>query len=116
MDIFELAENEKEIGSWTTNYLPPDGGRYTGKLVVTDKRILFDAKFDTSLSGTLGELFIISGSHGYISIPKDKISSVEEKGGLLSKKVIIKLEDGKTHTINNGMLSVQKMAEAIEQK
>ena len=116
MSVFELEENEKEIGSWTTNYLPPDGGRYTGKMVVTDKRVLFDAKFDTSLTGTFGELFIVSGSHGYISIPKEKIQSVEGKSSLFSKKVFIKLDDGKTHTINNGMLSIEKMAEAIKQK
>ena len=113
---FELAPGEQELGSWTLNYVPPEGGRYTGKLTVTDRRLLFDARFDTSLSGTLRELVIVAGSHGYVAIEKSAIRNVEVKSGMLKKKVIVTLEDGREHTFDYGMLSVAKIAAAIEQR
>jgi hypothetical protein len=116
MSQFELLDGENEIDSWTINYLPPDGGRYTGKLLVTNQRLLFDAKFDTSATGALKELLIISGSHGYLSIPKPTIQNVEVKSGFFKKKVILTLQDGKQHTFDYGMMSVAKLAVAIEQK
>ena len=116
MSDFQLESGEQELGDWTINYLPPDGGRYTGKLVVTNQRLLFDAKFDTSVTGALKELIIISGSHGYLSIPKASIQNVEVKSGFFKKKVIVTLQDGKPHTFDYGMLSVKKVAAAIEQR
>ena len=41
------------------------------------------------LSGVLGELFITAGSHGYLSIPKQKIDKTEVKSGFFKKKVIV---------------------------
>jgi len=112
----ELEYGEAELGSWTLNYIPPSGGRYTGKLIVSDRRLLFDAKFDTSLTGTLGELLIMSGSHRYLSIPKGNIRSVDVKRSMLKKKVIVTLYDGTEHTFDYGMLSVDKVAAAIQQR
>ena len=40
MGTFEYEPGEQELGSWTVNYKPPWGGRYTGKLFVTDRRLL----------------------------------------------------------------------------
>ena len=51
MGAFTFEPDEEELGSWTVNYKPPWGGRYTGKLFVTDRRLLYDAKFDTSAMG-----------------------------------------------------------------
>lgn len=116
MSNFELESGERELGDWTINYLPPGGGRYLGKLVVTDRRLLFDAKFDTSVTGALKELIITSGSHGYLSIPKASIQSVDVKSGFFKKKVIVTLQDGNPHTFDYGMMSVKKVAAAIEQK
>ena len=113
---FDLGDGEQELGNWTLNYIPPEGGRYTGKLTVTNRRLLFDAKFDTSLSGTLVELVIVGGSHGYLAIEKSAIRKVDVKSGMLKKKVIVTLEDGREHTFDYGMLSVAKVAEAIEQR
>ena len=112
----ELEHGEAELGDWTLNYIPPSGGRYTGKLIVSDRRLLFDAKFDTSLTGTLKELLIVSGSHGYLSIPKGSIRSVDVKKSMMKKKVIVTLHDGTEHTFDYGMLSVDKVAAAIQQR
>jgi hypothetical protein len=113
---FELAEGERELGSWTINYIPPDGGRYTGSLVVTDRRLLFDARFDTSLAGSLKELIIIEGSHGYVEIDKAAILKVDVKSSFLKKKVIVTVADGREHVFDYGMLSVEKLAEAVRQR
>ena len=107
-------EDESIIGEWTLNYIPPGGGRYTGNLAVTDKRILFDAKFDTSFSGIIEEaMFIKHGSEGYISVPKDRISKVEIVKKGLQKNVVVTLDTGAEHTFNYGVMKVDKIAEAI---
>lgn len=116
MSQFEMQNGEQEIGGWTLNYVPPDGGRYTGKLVVTNQRLLFDAKFDTSMSGALKELIVVSGSHGYLSIPKSAIQDVAVKSGFFKKKVTVTLQDGKQHVFDYGMMSVKKIAAAIQQQ
>lgn len=110
---FTLAEGEQELGGWTLNYLPPGGGRYTGRLVVTDRRLLFDAQFDTSVTGTLKSLIILEGGHGYLEIPRAAIRSTEARSGLLSKRVVVTLDDGSQHAFDYGMLSVKKIAEAL---
>ena len=116
MSQFELQDGESEIDSWTINYIPPDGGRYTGKLLVTNQRLLYDAMFDTSLTGALKELIIFHGSHGYLSIPKAEIQGIEVKSSFFKKKVIVTLQGGQQHTFDYGMLSVKKLAAAIEQR
>ncbi len=116
MSQFELLDGETEIDSWTLNYLPPGGGRFTGQLLVTNQRLLFDAAFDTSVTGALKELIIVSGSHGYLSIAKSTIQGIEVKSSFFKKKVIVTLQDGQAHTFDYGMLSVTKLAAAIEQR
>ena len=87
MSPITLQPNEKELGKWTLNYLPPGGGRYTGPLVVTNLRLIFDAKFETSVAGALRELIIIEGSQGIVSIPKSRIKGVEVSKSFAKKLV-----------------------------
>jgi hypothetical protein len=111
---FTFMEDESIFGEWTLNYIPPGGGRFTGKLAVTDKRLLFNARFDTSLSGIIEEaMFIKHGSEGYISIPKDRISKVEIVKKGFQKNVVVTLDTGAEHTFNYGVMKVDKIAEAI---
>ncbi|MHB0915852.1 MAG: hypothetical protein ACYC5A_05280 [Thermoleophilia bacterium] len=114
MTDFQLDPGEEELGSWTLNYLPPGGGRYTGKLVVTGQRLLFDAKFDTSLGGVIDQLMKHYGQHGYLSIPKTDIKAVSRKSSMLKKRVTVTLIDGTEHVFDYGMLSIDKLAAAIE--
>ena len=111
----ELQEGERELGDWTLNYVPPGGGRYTGKLTVTDRRLIFDAKFDTSAAGTLRELFVGSGEGGYVSIPKSAITATDVKGSL-KKKIVVRLEDGGEHTFDYGVLPVKNVVAAIAER
>jgi len=110
----ELLPDEKELGTWTLNYLPQGGGRYTGPLTVTDKRLLFKAAFDASAPGALRELLIYKDTRGYLVIPKSRIRRVARAGRLLKKQVRVTLDSGDVHTFDYGMMNTGKLAAAIE--
>jgi len=114
---FTLEPTETKIDTWTVIYSSPDGGKYNGKLMVTNKRLLYDAKFDVSAKGMLEEaLFVKFGSEGYLVIPKDRIAKVETKKSFIKKQVIITLDNGQVHIFDYGMLNIDKLAEAIIQR
>jgi hypothetical protein len=111
----ELQPGEEKIDTWTILYIPPGGGKYNGKLTITNKRLLYDAKFDVSAKGLISEaLFIKWGSEGYLEIDKTDIKAVQVEKSFLSKKVIVTLTDDSKHTFNYGALNVDKVAEAIK--
>ncbi len=113
MDI-KLRDGETKIGDWTLFYLPPNGGKYNGKLTVTNQRLLYDAKFDASFKGMIEEaVFIKWGSEGFMEIEKSDIKGTEVQKKLLSKRCIVTLNDGSVHTFDYGALNIDKCAEAI---
>ena len=110
-----LQPGETKIDTWTILYVPPKGGKFNGKLTVTNKRLLYDAKFDVSAKGILEEfLFVKWGSEGYLEINKEDIQSVEVQKSFLSKKCIITLKDGSKHIFDYGALNIDKCAVAIQ--
>ena len=111
----QLQPGETKIDTWTILYIPPGGGKYNGKLTVTNKRLLYDAKYDVSAKGLLSEaLFIKWGSEGYLEINKSDITDVSVEKSFLAKKAIVTLTDGSKHIFNYGALNVDKVAEAIK--
>lgn len=114
---FTLHPDEQVIDTWTLIYTPPGGGKYNGKLTVTNKRLLYDAKYDVSAKGLLSEaMFIKWGSEGYLEISKSDIGSVKAEKSFLAKKALITLSDGSVHTFNYGVLNIDKVIEAINQR
>jgi hypothetical protein len=110
-----LQSDEVDLGTWSLFYLPPGGGKYNGKLTVTNRRLLYDAMFDASFKGMIVEALTIKwGSEGYLEIDKQHIQSVEVQKKLLSKKCILTLTDGSRHTFDYGALSIDKTVAAIE--
>lgn len=110
----ELQPNEIKIDTWAILYIPPNGGKYNGKLTITNKRLLYDARFDVSAKGLLSEaLFTKWGSEGYLEISKADIKDVQVEKNFLAKKAIVTLTDNSKHTFNYGALNVDKVAEAI---
>ena len=107
---FDLRTGEQTIDSWTLFYLPPGGGKYNGKLTVTNQRLLYDAKFDASLAGVLGH----RAAQGYLEIDKDDIQGVEVQKKLFSKKAILTLSDGSIHIFDYGAMNIDKCVAAIE--
>jgi hypothetical protein len=111
---FTLNPGENIIDTWTLLYIPPGGGKYNGKLTVTNKRLLYDAKYDVSAKGLLAEaLFIKWGSEGYLGIEKTDISDVQVEKSFLAKKAILTLTDGSKHTFNYGALNIDKLVTAL---
>ena len=114
---FTLAADEQIIDTWTLLYIPPGGGKYNGKLTITNKRLLYDAKYDVSAKGLLSEaMFIKWGSEGYLEINKSDITDVQVEKSFLSKKAILTLTDGTKHTFNYGAMNIDKVVTAINSR
>ena len=114
---YEMLPDEKVIDTWTILYETPKGGKYNGKLTVTTKRLLYDAKFDVSSKGMIEEtLFVKWGSEDFVVIPRDRIKEVEVTKSFFAKKVILTLDNDSKHTFNYGMLNIDPVAKAIIKK
>ncbi|MEO6306071.1 MAG: GRAM domain-containing protein [Bacteroidia bacterium] len=110
----DMLPDEKVIDTWTILYETPKGGKYNGKLTVTNSRLLYDAKFDVSVKGLIEEsLFVKWGSEDFVVIPKERIKEVQVEKNFFSKKVILTLDNDSKHTFNYGMLSIDVVADAI---
>jgi hypothetical protein len=117
LDKIPLEPGESKIDTWTLLYSPPNGGKYNGKLMVTNQRLLYDAQYDASVAGMVeGAFFVRFGSEGCVIIPKARIVKVDVKKSLFAKKVILTLDDGGEHTFNYGMLNIDPVAAAIQKK
>lgn len=111
----ELLPAESAIDTWNILYNPPGGGNYNGKLTITNKRLLYDARFDASAKGSLPEaMYSKWGQDGYLEINKSDIKELNVEKSLLAKKAILTLTDGSVHTFNYGVLNIDKVVAAIE--
>jgi hypothetical protein len=123
---FDVEQGEEKVGQWTIHYLPSTGGKFAGKLLVTDRRILFDPlnpKQDLSLATAIDALRVggIVGDHfrNYwdgegLKIPRADVQSVEKRRSSMMKQVAVKLADGQEFVFDYGLLSVDKLAAALE--
>jgi hypothetical protein len=115
MGKYTMEPGENEINTWTVLYNSPQGGKYNGKLTVTNKRLMYDAKFDVSFMGTIDSaLFVKTGSEGFLEIPKGRIKNIEVKKSFFAKKVILTLDNQTQHVFNYGMLNIDPVADAIK--
>ena len=106
----DLKPLENVIDTWTLFYLPPGGGKYNGKLTVTNQRLFYNAKFDGSVLGVLGN----RAASGGLVIDKSDIANVETQKKLLSKRALVTLTDGSVHTFDYGAMNIDKCVAAIE--
>jgi len=112
---FMLLPGEVEIDTWSLLYIPPAGGKFNGKLTVTNQRLLYDAKYDATITGTLANALVARwGSEGYLQIEKKDIRSIAVQKKLLSKKCILTLNDGSLHIFDYGAMNIDKTVAAIE--
>lgn len=113
----DMLPNEKVIDTWTILYETPNGGKYNGKLTITNKNLLYDAKFDVSSKGLIEEaLFVKWGSEDFVVIPKERITDVEVSKNFFQKKITLTLDNGSKHTFNYGMLNIDPVSKAILQR
>jgi hypothetical protein len=115
--------------SWTINYEPEEGGRYTGTLTVDDEKLKFTSLYDSSntvivksIAGLLGSLVATGGNLAYVSdndseltitLPKSEIDSTTVKNSLFAKRVIVTMKNDQRFVFNYGVLSVTKLAQSI---
>lgn len=127
MAKFDLEQGEQELGHWTIHFLPLTGGKYAGKLLVTDRRILFEPlkagffpRQDFSVKGVVGALTVrgIIGRNYWdgesLSIPRADVRSVEKRRTHHMKQVAVTLADGQEFVFDNGIMSVDKLAALIQ--
>jgi hypothetical protein len=111
----ELLPAESAINTWSILYVPPGGGKYNGKLTITNKRLLYDTRFDVAAKGLLPDaMYAKWGKDGYVEIFKSDIKAVSVEKTVLVKKAIVILADGTRHTFNYGVLNIDKVVAAIE--
>lgn len=115
--------------TWTINYEPQEGGRLTGKLTVDAENLKFVALYDSSnaagfklIAGIVGGVVASGGHLAYIrnndadlelTLPKNEIAATTTQKKMLAKRVIVTMTDGNKFVFNYGMLSVDKLADAI---
>jgi len=110
----ELLADESIIDTWAIIYTTPDSGKYNGKLTITTKRLLFDAKSNVPVKDFLDEEWLAKWKRdGYLEINKADLKYILVEKTLLSKKVTLTLADGSKHTFNYGVLNIDKVVEAI---
>lgn len=109
-----MTTSERIIDTWTILYESPLGRIYNGKLTVTNQRLLYDVKLGFSTK-ELQENNLIKkwGTEDYIVIHKDRIKSVVVSKKVFSKKVILTLDNNTIHTFNNGVFSIEPLANAL---
>ena len=123
MAKFDLEPGEQELGHWTIHYLPPTGGKYAGKLLVTDRRVLYEPlkagpfpRQDLSAKGLVGSLTVrtVVGQNHWdgasLSIPRAEVQSVEKRRTRGMKQVVVTLADQQEFVFDNGLMSVDKLA------
>jgi hypothetical protein len=105
-----LRDGETEIDTWTLFYIPPNGGKVNGKLQITNQRLIYDAKFDASVLGVLGNHAV----EGILAIEKSAITGIDVQRKLFSKKATVTLSDGSQHVFDYGAMNIDKCVAAME--
>jgi hypothetical protein len=108
--------SEVIVGEWMTTLLPHGGGRYQGKLIVTNQRILFTGSLNITYAGTkyyekccIGDKVI----RQCIEIKRKQIQEIEVKACFMSKKIVIHLTCGAAYVIDHGGASITRLINAI---
>ncbi len=112
---YPLEASEKDLGTWTTNVVIPEIGRYLGDLTVTDKNVIFLSKFDTSLNAIMDKaLFRSIDQESYMVLPREEIQRITAKKSLLNKRITLMTKDNNELIIDYGMLSIDPIVKALE--
>ena len=120
----------QELGEWTINYLPEEGGRYTGKLTVTDEKVVFASLYESSNKTIVKAIFLdvgtfaAAGGHtvyrysnedeATVDLPTSEIVGVDAAKKGMMKRAVVTMKGGEEFVFDYGMLSVKKLVAAIE--
>ena len=135
MDIqpFAMADDEHMLGQWVMAYLPPSGGKYRGRLRVTDRRVVFaaDVSPDRFLQVVTAPIdceavacaldldlpnIAYDGSHLWVSIPVGQIECVTTDDWLLHHCVNLTIKNnGSIQQFDKGLLPATRVVQTIQQ-
>jgi hypothetical protein len=120
----------ESIGSWTVNYVPEEGGRYTGTLEVGEAGLHFDTLYESSNKTIVKAIFVdvatfaAAGGHtvyrysndekAIIDLPAAEIDGVEAAKSGMTKRAVVTMKNGEMFVFDYGLLSVKKLVAAIE--
>ena len=120
----------QELGEWTINYIPEEGGRYTGKLTLTAEKLLFKSLYESSNKTIVKAIFLdvgtfaAAGGHtvyrysnddeATVDLPVAEIARVEPSKKGMMKRAVVTMQGGETFVFDYGMLSVKKLVATIE--
>ena len=118
------------LGTWTVNYLPDEGGRYTGPLAVETDRLYFETLYESSNKTIVKAIFLdtatfaAAGGHtvyrysnddsAVVDLPSGEIAGVEAAKKGMTKRAVVTMTDGERFVFDYGMLSVKKLVAAIQ--
>ncbi len=111
--------NTKEfiINIWSLIYSNKNGAKYSGKLTVTNKRLLYDAPFDGKSKELIDTSLLQNWNEKqYLIIDKERIQAIRFEKKVLANKAIITLDNGSEHIFNYGILNIFPIIEAIQTK
>lgn len=120
----------QELGEWTVNYLPEEGGRYTGTLTVSDEKATFVSLYESSNKTIVKAIFLDVGSfaaagghnvyrysnddEARVELPVGDISAVKANKKGLMKQAVVTMRGGEEFVFDYGMLSVKKLVATLE--
>jgi hypothetical protein len=118
------------LGSWKINYLPSEGGRFTGELEVREDRVFFDTIYESSNRTIVKAIFLdvttfaAAGGHtvyrysnddkAVVDLPIEDIASVAAAKKGMMKRAVITMKNGEDFVFDYGMLSVKNLVALIE--
>ena len=109
-----LLPAETAIDTWTIFYSPSVEKKFNGKLTVTNKRLIYRTLYDAAYNPASYHVAFDKEDKDIIfSFNKADIARVDTQKSFLAKKVIITLSDGSKHEFNYGVMSVDKLVDAI---
>ena len=118
-----------EPGEWIINYIPEEGGRYTGKLNISNEKLHFVSLFESSNRTIVKAIFLdvvsftaASGHTVYrysnnkeaiVELPVGEIADVKATKKGIMKRTVVTMKDGQSFIFDYGLLSVRKLVETI---
>jgi len=115
-----IEPDEIVLNRWSVNCAPPYGRLVVGKLIVTNRRVLFNPQ--TNAGGVVSMLFSLIGRAAWkrkntLIIDKTQILHAEVEPSILGPRAVLHLADGLTVRFDRGVvLGVDEVVAAIQRR
>ena len=123
-------EKVTQSKEWIINYIPEEGGRFTGTLNVSAEKLRFVSLYESSNKTIVKAFFLdvatfaASGGHmvyrysnndeAIVELPGSDVAGVEARKKGLMKRAVVTMKDGQVFVFDYGLLSVGKLVESIK--